>query len=88
MSVRGKPITGASGDITELCSKPQGQRVRQVPRHERYEISVLNAVIDSISDPFAVADKFARIVLQNIHWELVGARSSLCADITDDDEAL
>ena len=87
MSIRRKPIIRVSGDIAELCSKPQVHRTRQVTCPERSEVSVLRAVMDSFSDPFAVADKFARIVLQNIHWDLVSARSSLCADITEDDEA-
>ncbi len=82
MSVRRKPIIRASGDIAGLCSNSQGQRAS----HERSDVSVLSAIIDSFSDPFAVADKFSRIVLQNIHWDLVSAESSLCADIVDDDE--
>jgi two-component system, NarL family, sensor kinase len=78
----------ASGDIGDLCSKPRGERACQAPRHEWSQISVLGAVIDAFSDPFAVADEFGRIVLKNIHWDRVSAGSSLGADATYDDEAV
>jgi len=87
MSVGRKAEIRASGDIVHLFSKPQGEAGGQVICHERSEVSLLSAVIDAFPTPFAVADKFGRIVLQNIHWNLVCAKGSLCSDITDDDEA-
>jgi two-component system, NarL family, sensor kinase len=87
MSVGRKPMIRASGGIADFCSQPESQMACQGTRRERSEVSVLCAIIDAFSDPFAVADKFGRIVLKNVHWDLVSARSPLRADITDDDEA-
>ena len=44
--------------------------------------------MDAVPYPFAIADRFGRIVLQNIHWDLVCAKRPLFSDITDDDETL
>src|ERR1700722_11468319 len=86
MSHRRKPIIRASGDIADLCSKPQGRMASQEPCREWSGGAVLNAVIDAFSEPFAVADEFGRIVLKNIQWDFFGAKNFPCVGIEDDND--
>ena len=86
MSVRRRSVIQARGDLADLCLNPQGQSARPMPRPARPEVSVLSAVINALPEPVAVADRVGRIVFQNIHWNRVDGRSSLCADTRNDDE--
>jgi len=67
--------------------KSEGERGCQVICSERSDLSLLIAVIDVFPDPFAVADKFGRIVLQNIRWNLVDTRGGQGSDVTENDDA-
>ena len=55
---------------------------------EKCNESLLSAIIDSFPYPFAVADKFGRIILQNTHWNLVIAKTVTTSNTTNNNESL
>ena len=88
MSERQKLVTRSYDRVTHAYSTTGGKRKYPFARKGRPKTPRLSTITDAVPYPFAIADRFGRIVLQNIHWDLVRTKRSLFSDIADDDETL
>src|SRR5271154_1896566 len=86
MSERQKLVARSGDNVANVYSL--GERNGSFTRKGRPKLSHLSTIMDAVPYPFAVADKSGRIVLQNIHWDLVSAKRAFFSDIADDDETL
>lgn len=88
MSERQKLVARPSDGIANVHSPLMGERSCQLTRKPPPNASLLSSIMDAVPYPFAVADRFGRIVLQNIHWDFVSVKRPLFSDTTVDDETL
>ena len=88
MSERQKLVARSYDRVANAYSTNGGKRSYPFARKGRPKTPPLSTIADAVPYPFAIADRFGRIVLQNTHWDLVCAKRSLFSDIADDDETL